>query len=61
MLSEKLMEALESIQNSVQLSMEEKLAFAFVDNHQYDCGCQGNDSYCTGGCSGDTNWASLTN
>jgi len=53
MLSEKLMEALESIQNSVQLSQEEKLAFAFADNHQCNCCCEGGRDYCVGGCIGD--------
>ena len=59
MLSEKLMEALESIQNSVQLSMEEKLSFAYIDNHHISCGCEGDIDYCSGGAFSELTYITL--
>ena len=57
MLSEKLIEALESIQNSICLEPEKKLAYAVADDFvlRNQCTCGGSDRYncpCSGTCGG---------
>ena len=61
MLSEKLMEVLDSIQKSILLQPEKKLAYAAANNFSifgggcfFTCsgGCSGCSGSCSGGCSG---------
>ena len=64
MLSEKLMEVLDSLQNSINLAQEKKLVNAFSSNlGVYGCnhicigGCQGKcDNSCDTGCEGGVYW-----
>ena len=50
MLSEKLMDALESLQGSINLEQEKKLAYDLATQRCYERKCDDCSGNCTGGC-----------
>ena len=58
MLNEKLMEKLESIQGSICLTPEKKLAYALTENYGVS-NCRNCGMCCTGTCDGGCQWVFL--